>query len=172
VDSYCARRGRRSLNRSAGHRIAAGAVGLLSAAVLSGCGIQIPTDPGGTLEEVRGGTLRVGISAEPELAEITDAGPSGALVDLIDGFAEGIEADVDWQIASEEHLVGLLEADRLDVAIGGFTTDTPWVDRVGTTREVGSLTGSEGRPVVILVEAGENAFLSELERYIDAEAGS
>ena len=43
-----------------------GIIATLGAAVLlTGCGVEIPADPEDTLERVRGGTLRVGVSPNP-----------------------------------------------------------------------------------------------------------
>src|SRR5690349_6249505 len=60
------------------------AVLALCAAVLTGCGLSIPTDPDGTLDRVTGDVLRVGASPSGELVVVssTDA-VSGPLPDLV-----------------------------------------------------------------------------------------
>jgi len=141
------------------------------AALLSGCGVSIPTDPRGSLQQVEGGTLRAGIATEPGLAEFADGAASGPLVDLVEGFAREHDAEVAWFPGSEESLVTGLEAGDLDVAVGGMTTDTPWLDRAGLTRGYPGIPGSAGRAVVLLVPLGENRLLSELEAYLDTEVG-
>ena len=148
---------------------AAGA--LLLAAALAGCGLRIPADPGGTLADVSGGVLRVGVSPEPGLARVSGDEPSGPLVDLVEGFADRVHARTEWSVHSEERLVELLEADEIDLAVGGFTDRTPWTDRAGVSRGYPRIPGAEGAPVVVLVQLGENEFLSELERFLDAEVG-
>lgn len=137
-------------------------------ALTTGCGLTVPTDPQGTLDRVTGGELRVGVSAEPGLADAASDPPRGALPDLVTRFADALDATPAWETASEETLVTMLEQGRLDLAIGGFTGATPWSERVGTTRSY-SLGGAED--VVLLTPPGENAFLSELERFLDEEAG-
>lgn len=148
------------------------AAALLLAISLSGCALTIPADPDGTLQSVTGSELRVGVSADPGLVETDRETPTGSIPDLVTGFADGIDAEVDWTNGSEETLVGMLERGDLDLVVGGFTADTPWVDRAGVTRGYPGIDGAEGREIVMLVPLGENAFLSELERYLDEEANS
>lgn len=87
-------------------------------------------------------------------------------------FSETINAHPDWTIGSEETLVGMLEAGELDVLVGGFTDQSPWVDRAGVTRGYTAIDGADGRSIVFLVRLGENAFLSELETFLDERVGS
>lgn len=139
---------------------------------LSGCDIVVPADPDGTLARVTEGELRVGWSPDPGLiAEDGDA-PAGSLPDLVEGFADDLHADVEWTEASEETLVGMLERGDLDLVVGGMTDQTLWVDRAGMTRGYPGIDGADGRSIVLFVPLGENAFLSELERFLDAEVGS
>ncbi len=146
-------------------------VGLVVAAALSGCGATVPADPDGTLDRVSGGELRVGTSPEPGLVEFDGGRPRGPVVDLVDGFATSLDADVTWTIATEESLVGMLEAGDLDLVAGGLTPDTPWIDRAGVTRGYPGIEGAGDRELVMLVPLGENAFLSALETSLDEEVG-
>lgn len=145
---------------------------VLTAVVLTGCGISVPTDPQGTLDRVRDGEMRVGVSPEPGLVDVRGAEPSGPLPDLVHGFASEIGTEPEWTVASEESLVAMLEEDELDLVIGGFTDTTPWVEKAGTTRGYDTIPGADGRKLVLLVPLGENAFLTELEEYLDEEVGS
>lgn len=154
-------------------RAAAAAVTLAVVAVLvSACGLTVPTDPDGTLDSVTGGTMRVGVSPEPGLIDDSGPEPTGPLVDLTEEFAASIDARIEWTVGAEETLVGGLESGDLDLAIGGFTDQTPWTDRAGVTRGYKSIEGADGRSLVFLVPLGENAFLSELEAFLDEEVGS
>ena len=167
------------LDRPARHRVsrrfaAAIACGAL-ALTATGCLGTVPVDPDGTLESATGGTLHIGLSAEPEIAELgtgPDDPPTGPLIDLADDYAESIDARISWTPAGEETLAGLLEDGEIDIAIGGFSAETPWSERVGTTRGYSDLPGLEGRTVVWLVPAGENALLSDIELFLDGEPGS
>lgn len=139
---------------------------------LVGCGLSVPTDPGGTLSAVTEGKLRVGVSPDSGLVEDNGATPSGPVVDIVSDFSETISAHPDWTIGSEETLVGMLEAGELDLLVGGFTDQSPWVDRAGMTRGYKKIEGADGRSIVFLVPLGENAFLTKLETFLDEEVGS
>lgn len=141
------------------------------AAAVTGCTLTVPTDPNGTLENVTGGTLRVGVSEDPPLVSVKGDQPTGALADLVSTFAAEHDAEVEWTFGSEESLVDGLESGELDLAIGGFTEETPWIDKAGKTRGYASIPDSQGRKIVMLVPLGENAFLSTLETFLDEEVG-
>lgn len=155
------------LRRSGGALLA-----VLFTLLVAGCGLTVPADPDGTLGSVRGATLHVGASPEPGLIDLDGEQPRGPLVELTEDFAESIDARIEWTVASEESLVGKLEAGSIDLAIGGFTDQTPWTDRAGMTRGYKSIEGADQRALVFLTPLGENAFLAELETFLDEEVGS
>lgn len=157
--------------RSGVRRAVSGVLVISVALLAAGCGITIPTDPDGTLDSATGSTLHVGASLEPGLVELDGSELRGPLVDLTEEFADTINARIDWSVAAEESLVGELEAGDLDLAVGGFTDQTPWVERVGITRGYTKIEGADGRALVILVPLGENALLSTLETFLDEEVG-
>lgn len=95
---------------------------------------------------------------------------TGPLPDLVAGFAATRDARVVWTVGSEEDLVDALEAGELDLAIGGMTDATPWVDRASVTRSFDELPGAGGRSVVLLLPLGENAMQAALEAFLDGEA--
>ena len=168
---------RSARRRSASHALhsaarAVAAVLVTVALLVVGACSAIPRDPDGTLERATGGTLRAGASVSEGL--VSDAGGevSGPLADLVEAFAATIDADVDWTVGSEEDLVDALENGELDVAVGGMTSDTPWIDKVGITRGYSAIPGADGRRIVVFVPLGENAVVSALERFLDEEVGS
>ena len=143
---------------------------VLLCALLSGCGLSIPTDPEGTLDRVRSTqVLRVGASPRPGWVEMSDRGdPTGREPEIVQRFADHLGVDVEWTVAGEEHLVALFEDGELDMAVGGVTEQNPWVEKVGLTRpyvEVKTRGTTEAH--VMMVPMGENAFQSELERWLD-----
>jgi polar amino acid transport system substrate-binding protein len=85
-----------------------------------------PIDPEGTLERVRGGTIRAGITDNPPWTIVGDVEMSGVEVDLLEGLAEEIDAEIDWLDGSEEELFGALELGQLDVVVGGFSAENTW----------------------------------------------
>lgn len=140
--------------------------------LLAGCGIYVPSDPDGTLEHVEGGVLRAGVSPNDGWVDLDDAEPSGVEAEALAGFAESLDADVEWTIGSEESLVRGLENGDLDVVAGGLTEKTPWTTKTGTTRPWAETTLDDGEKVklVMLVPLGENAFLARLKTFLAAEA--
>lgn len=145
---------------------------MVMAVSLAGCAITVPADPNGTLQTVSGGELRVGVSPDEGLADVSADVPTGPLIDLVESFADSLDADVEWKIDGEETLVGMLEDGDLDLVVGGFTDQTPWIDEAGITRGYPGISGADDRAIVMLVPLGENAFLSDLEGFLDEEVGS
>lgn len=142
---------------------------LLAGALLTGCSTTVPTDPDGTLDRVRGGELRAGVSPHPPWTLVeADGTPAGVEVDLVEGFADTLDADVVWTTGGEEPLVTDLEEGRLDVVVGGLTASTPWTSKAAVTVAYTTVTDAAGAPEghVMLTATGENAFLVALERYL------
>lgn len=146
----------------------------VSCAALTGCGLAIPADPDGTLERVSGGTLEVGASPNGGFVRVGDDAPEGSEVQLVRELAERLEAGIDWTVGSEEALVRALERGELDLVIGGLTDATPWSERAGMTRPYGEFVDDDGatHKLVMLVPMGENAFLSEVEAFLMAQAAA
>lgn len=148
---------------------------LVSVLSLCGCGLTIPSDPSGTLETVRGGVLRAGVSPNAPFVDVTGVDteptgtePAGTEVEAIEAFADHLDADVEWTIGSEEELVRDLEDGELDLVAGGLTDETPWSDKAGVTRSYDDVTDDDGSvlKLVMLAPMGENAFISELETFL------
>jgi len=151
-----------------------GTIACLLAALLAlaGCGTY-PSDPEGTLERVRGGTLRVGASVNGDWVRIPDSGTSpdrveGREADLVRQFAERLGAEVEWVQGTEHVLAEELKHGALDVVIGGLDDKTPWSTHAGLTRPYTESRDSRGslHKHVMLVQLGENAFLLELDRFL------
>ena len=108
---------------------------LFSLLCFCGAGCDLPRDPDDTLARVRGGVLRVGIvENHPWAALVAGMPPKGVEVKLIEEFASELNARPEWIIGGEQAHMEALEAGELDIVIGGITTDSPWVTKVGTTR--------------------------------------
>lgn len=102
------------------------------AALLAGCGI--PRDPESTLDRVRGGTLRVGITESEPWTRLETGQPGGVEVELVQRFAAELGARVEWAAGSEADLIAALEVRELDLVVGGLTADTPWQTKAAITR--------------------------------------
>lgn len=98
--------------------------GALIGSLTAGCGM--PRDPEGTLDRVRGGTLRAGVVAHAPW--VTEAGtdPEGIEVELVERFADSIDAEVEWHPGAEAEVFGALHVGELDLVIGGLTSKTPY----------------------------------------------
>jgi polar amino acid transport system substrate-binding protein len=142
------------------------AVVALLALAVTGCGI--PRDPEGTLDRVRGGTLRAGITASEPWATMEGGRPGGVEVELVERFAAELGATVEWVDGSEADLMAALEVRELDLVVGGLTADTPWQAKAAitrsyaTTRVVVAIPASQPPPADIAglrvaVEAGSDA---------------
>jgi polar amino acid transport system substrate-binding protein len=107
-------------------------VAVLAALLLAGCGI--PRDPESTLDRVRGGTLRVGITESEPWTRLEAGQPGGVEVELVRRFATELGARVEWADGSEADLIAALEVRELDLVVGGLTADTPWQTKAAITR--------------------------------------
>lgn len=149
------------------------AVGLvLALTMLAGCA-SYPADPYGTLERATGGVLQVGVVHNEPFVSVVGGEPSGQEVDLVERYAEGIDARVEWTAGSEGSLVDKLDHGQVDMVIGGLTSDTQWKKKVGLTRSYRQTTDEFGkkRRHVMAVRQGENALLLDLDRFLQAEGG-
>jgi polar amino acid transport system substrate-binding protein len=99
------------------------------------CGCEFPRDPEGTLDRVRGGVMRVGVTpADPFVQLEPGSEPAGVEVELVTAFAESIDADVEWVEGSESDLMEALEGRQLDVVIAGLTRRSEWGRSAALTR--------------------------------------
>lgn len=140
-----------------------------------------PMDPDKTLDRVRErGKLRVGVSPSAPWTTVGDREGAVATVDgqpiggvevaLAQQFARSLGVEPLWQVEGEQRLVEKVEMDEVDLAIGGFTADSPWSAQVGLTRAYAEAPNARGKKVghVMLVPPGENALVSQLERFLDS----
>ena len=140
-------------------------------------GCQVPRDVEGTLDRVEGGgTLRVGVSEHEPYVSLDRPEPGGVEVRLLEDFARGLRARIEFVRGGEEELVGELREGELDVVVGGITKRSPWKKEVAPTRPYATTHETVGDKQqtdrhVMLTRNGENALLVRLERYLlDREA--
>lgn len=114
-----------------------------------GISCDVPRDPEGTLERVKGAVMRVGITHNDPWTVLTGSAPEGVEVTLMEDFARSMDARIEWVEGSEDELFEALEVRELDAAVGGFTSESPWSGSVTFTHPY--LT----TPAVIGVPAGE-----------------
>ena len=105
---------------------------MLALALATGC--QVPVDPGETLDQVRGGTLRVGVGEHEPWVTLGGSEPGGVEAELVKRFAERLGARIKWTTGSEAELVDALHERQLDLVVAGFHAKLPWSREVAFTR--------------------------------------
>ena len=142
---------------------------------VAGTACGIPRDPRGTLDRVRGGTMRVGVAQRAPWVVLTQSEPAGTEPRLLRTFAHTLGARITWTPGAESELMEALERGELDVVVGGITRSTAWRERVALTRPyrtTGTAPGPRGDvgDHVMAVPPGENGWLRALEASLAAGA--
>jgi polar amino acid transport system substrate-binding protein len=113
-------------------RVLAAAIGV-GLALLAGC--QYPRDPQGTLDQVEGGTMRVGVIDDPPWASLApDGEPRGVEPELVRQFAAELDAEIEWIEGPAADLVEAMRGFQIDLLIGGLTRDSRYSNDVALTR--------------------------------------
>jgi polar amino acid transport system substrate-binding protein len=105
---------------------------LLAAALCAGC--QFPRDPEGTLDRVRGGVMRVGVTHVDPWVKLEGGEPAGVEVELLRRFARTLGAEIEWIEGSESDLMEALHGRQLDVVVAGLTRRSEWQRIAALTR--------------------------------------
>jgi polar amino acid transport system substrate-binding protein len=132
-------------------------------AALPSCGL--PRDSDHTLERVRGGELRVGVTEHVPWVTVHDDRMDGIEPRLIEELARGLGARAVWRRGAESEILEALHRRELDIVAGGLTDDSPWKGQVALTHPYFTDTAT-GRARVLAVAPGENAFLVHVERFL------
>jgi polar amino acid transport system substrate-binding protein len=114
------------------------------AALVAACGL--PRDPEGTLDRVQGGRMRVGIAERSPWTILGDGDPTGVEVELVEGFARTLRAEIEWTAGAPAELLTALEGREVDLVIGGFTDDDPWAQEVTFTQPYARIQIAVGAP--------------------------
>ena len=128
-----------------------------------GCGL--PRDPEDTFERVRGGMLRVGITANPPWTTVAGGRYGGIEAALVRQLSEEFRCKVEWTSGSEAELMERLHEGQLDLVIGGLNDESPWTTHAGFTRPFASFAKKQH---VMAVRQGENRWLLELDKFLQS----
>ena len=100
--------------------------------LLAAC--DLPRDSDGTLDRVRGGTMRVGVVIDSPWTKDSAGVIGGIEVGMARALAESLGARIEWIRAPEGELLAALQHRELDLVIGGLRATSPWKQRVALTR--------------------------------------
>lgn len=142
------------------------AILLTGLVILSGGCDSMPTDPNGTLANIRSGTLSVGLSVRRPWTGSTRQYVDGVECRLLKQWADENDVPIEWRVLTETELVNALKRGEIQVAAAGFKDDSPWSKEVAMTQPY--YEDEEGRHVMLLPQ-GENRWLLELDRFLARE---
>jgi hypothetical protein len=105
---------------------------LVLAVALVGCGL--PVDPEASLAEARATSLEVGVVHDPPWVVVEDGRVVGGVeVEVVRRFAETLGTEVTFLPGSLHDLGPTVGDFELDLLIGGFTADSPWLGPLAVT---------------------------------------
>lgn len=132
------------------------AISILLPVVLGVAGCDLPRDPDGTLQRVRGGEIRIGLVGPDPAAAAARAAASA--------FAGDLRARPVFVRGDSHDLVEQMRQGRLDL-IAALPAETPFKARIGLSRSYPAA-AEPGRDLAWGVPRGENAFLGAVDRFL------
>lgn len=148
-------------------------------ATVSGC--DLPTDPEGTFDSVKAGTLKVGFIEDSPWVTRSAAAPQGIEAELVRRLARQLNVKIEWVSGGDSRLMDALQNFELDLIIGGVLESTAWGTHVGLTRPWYREPRAQSRPGIArnhtstvkhvwAVPPGENEWLLEVERFLQTQS--
>jgi polar amino acid transport system substrate-binding protein len=143
----------------------------ISTLALAALACGLPRDPEGTLDRVRGGTLRVGFVVDTPWVAEAGQGAGGIEGAIATQLARSVGAGIAWRHGSETPLLTALHDGELDLVIAGLTAESPWTAKVAFTKPyyVDTVVVRGERkaiPHVLALRPGENAWHVHVERLL------
>ena len=139
---------------------------------------DLPRDSDGTLDRIRGGTMRVGFAVDTPWVTDTSGMAGGVEGRIVNALARALGARVTWTHGHESELMTALHDRELDLVVGGLTADSPWNKSVAFTRPYHVDSGYVVRSMkakrreekhVLALPPGENGWLVYVERFLRDE---
>lgn len=143
---------------------------LAAATVATWSCTYVPRDSHGALERVRGGVVRVGVVEHPPWTVIDDDTVSGIEPQLLEAWASGMRARVEWRAGDIDELAEALHRREIDVLAGGLHQNTPYAAKLALTQPYTEVEDPHGttRRLVLAVTPGESALLFALDQFLAA----
>ena len=107
---------------------------LAAALAFVGAACNLPRDADGTLDRVRGGTMRVGFVVDTPWVTDSAAGPGGIEPALARALARDLGARIEWTRGQHSQLLETLSERELDLVVGGLDAKSPWKQKLALTR--------------------------------------
>ena len=127
-------------------------------------GCSLPRDADDSLAHIQNGSMRVGVSNNPPWVATsgdTIAGYEGVIVGEL---ARQLHSRIETHPGAESVLLEQLHDRKLDVVVGGLTSDSRWKRDVALTK--GYHKDREGKEHVLALPPGENRWLVRVEEYL------
>ncbi|HEX2717838.1 MAG TPA: ABC transporter substrate-binding protein [Gemmatimonadaceae bacterium] len=149
---------------------------IFALALAVACGL--PRDSDGTLDRIRGGTMRVGFAVDTPWVTDSSGMAGGVEGRIVNGLARSLGARVTWTHGHESELLTALHDRELDLVVGGLSADSPWKKHVAFTKPYHVDSGHVVRSLkakrreekhVLALPPGENGWLVYVERFLREE---
>ena len=140
-------------------------------ATLAGCD-RFPRDSAGALERIeRERVVRVGVVEHPPWVRLDGPRPAGLEPQLVEGWAAGLGARVEYRAGDLDALAKALHRRELDVLVAGLEAKTPYAAKTALSQAYVTVTGPDGAKEkhVMAVTQGESALLLSLDRFLKAQ---
>ena len=144
----------------------------ITALAASAC-THIPRDSNGAFNRIRGGVLRAGVIEHPPWTVVDDDhNVSGVESQLIEDWASGLGARVQWRHADLDELVEALHRREIDVLAAGLHQTTPYASKLALTQPYAEVDDGRGQTqrLVLAVTPGESALLLNLDQFLAGRA--
>ncbi|MBB4004660.1 ABC transporter substrate-binding protein [Aurantimonas endophytica] len=128
---------------------------------------DLPRDPEGTTERVRGGNLVVGVIEGSPYAALPDQAAQGEEATLALAVARALDPKPVWIRGTGESIFAALESGDVDLAIGGIAASTPWSSHAALSTSIGTMElAGDTEDRVFALPLGENRWLLEVNRVV------
>jgi len=137
---------------------------LLAALCIAAIGCSLPRDADDSLSRIENGSMRVGVSPNPPWVAISGDTLAGYEATILSELSHQLHSRIEMHPGAESVLLQPLHDRKLDIVVGGLTSDSRWKADVALTK--GYHKDSEGKQHVLALPPGENRWLVRVEEYL------